>query len=168
MRDHYPDPYLRAIDGLNKAGVGYVVVGVSGINYYAKDPSGLIITGDYDIFLAPEEKNVLAAARELKKQNFELSVSGRVFRPASVKNVVAAQKTIHAKNFYGCTIEFLLGISGYTYEEVSGDAVFFAASGVRVKVGRLEKLLKSKKIADRPKDRMFLERFKNVESKNAE
>lgn len=45
------DPYLKIINGFNKIGVRYAVVGVSGINYYAEDSSRLVITGDYDMFL---------------------------------------------------------------------------------------------------------------------
>jgi hypothetical protein len=152
------DPYLKLINGFNKAGIRYVVVGVSGINYYVRDASRLIITGDYDMFIYPEVKNVLSAVRELKKQGFILSMSGRAMPLRAVKKVVSLRKTIHAANHYGCVVELLLDISGYTFEDIESDARFFRASGVRVKVGNLDKLLNSKRIADRPKDRLFLKR----------
>lgn len=110
-------------------------------------------------FSNPEEKNIFSAVRELKKQKFTLSVSGRRVSPAVIKKAVRFSETIHAANHYGCAIELLLDISGYTYGDIEGDSRIFTASGVRVRVGALEKLLNSKRIAGRPKDKLFLKRF---------
>ena len=55
-------------------------------------------------------------------------------------------------------IELLLEISGYPFSEMERDAVTFSAQGVPIRVGKLRKLLRSKQLAGRPKDRQFLRR----------
>jgi len=59
----------------------------------------------------------------------------------------------------GAMVELLLQVSGYPFSELAKDAATYDAQGVPVRVGRLEKLLRSKKIAGRPKDLLFLRRY---------
>ena len=46
-------PLLEALATLARAGVEFIVVGVSGINFYARDASDAVVTADVDVFLSP-------------------------------------------------------------------------------------------------------------------
>jgi len=45
------DPYAELVDKFNHRGVKYVVVGMSGINYYAANAKETFSTQDFDIFI---------------------------------------------------------------------------------------------------------------------
>ena len=49
----------------------------------------------------------------------------------------------------------------FSYADLMADARAFAVGGIQVRVGRLEKLLRSKELSDRPKDREFLRHFES-------
>ena len=53
----------------------------------------------------------------------------------------------------------MLSVRGFSYADLARDAHEFSVAGVTVRVGRLEKLLRSKELSDRPKDREFLRHF---------
>ena len=56
-------------------------------------------------------------------------------------------------------IDLMTSLAGFTYEELEADAATFRVAGVEVRVGRLEKLLRSKERSGRPKDLEFLRAF---------
>ena len=53
----------------------------------------------------------------------------------------------------------MTSIAGFSYSELSDDATPFQVAEVEVRVGRLEKLLRSKQTSGRPKDLEFLRAF---------
>jgi hypothetical protein len=54
-------PFERVVAALDNRGVRFVVIGVSGANYYATSASTLFVTADRDLFLPPDPGNALAA-----------------------------------------------------------------------------------------------------------
>lgn len=156
------DPYLRVLKALNQAGVRYVVVGMSGINYYAADPRETFSTMDYDIFLDPTKVNIEKTLAVLSKQKYTLSTSKGLLDPKNLDQLIEDRNTLIATDSFGIMIEFLLQISGYPFSEIFRDAETFRVGNVPIKVGRLNKLIQSKKIADRPKDRLFLKRYQKM------
>ena len=158
----FRDPYLDVIRRFNRAGVLYVVVGMSGINYYAKDPAHAFGTMDYDFFLEPSLKNVQRAIRSLKALGFDIGTSDGEWKESDLRRVVRDQKTFTATTPDGLIVEILLKVSGYPFSGMANDAATIPVHGVPVKVGRLNKLLRSKKIAGRPKDRRFLRRYQDL------
>ncbi len=153
------DPYLRVIQAFNRAGVRYVVVGMSGINYYATRPSEAFGTMDYDVFLKPTMPNVQKAIRQLQDMEFTLGTAQGPIGLDDLRMVIRTQRTIVATTADGLMVELLLAISGYTFEALVEDAMAIIVRGTPITVGRLEKLLRSKQIAGRPKDREFLKRY---------
>ena len=53
----------RALAALGEAGVEFVVVGVGGINFYARTPADAFATLDVDALLAPAVENLELALR---------------------------------------------------------------------------------------------------------
>jgi len=56
-------------------------------------------------------------------------------------------------------LDLLLSISGFSYPEIESDAAEFRVAQANVRVGSLEKLLRSKQASGRPKDLEFLRAF---------
>jgi hypothetical protein len=73
--------------------------------------------------------------------------------------VVAAGAALTAVHEDGAQLDLMLSISGYSFADLAADAPNFLVGDARVRVGRLEKLLRSKELSDRPKDREFLRQF---------
>ena len=84
------DPYGEIIERFNKAGIDYVVVSMSGINYYAQSARDAFMTYDYDIFLKPAFGNVSKAIMILHKAGYETvstegPVSKKIYKKLSAK-----------------------------------------------------------------------------------
>ncbi len=157
------DPYLKVLRAFHQKGVQYVLIGVSAVNYYAESPMQILLTGDFDIFVEPSFSNVWQAAQVLWKQDFILSTRDRLIRKGGRRPVDRAVRnllTIQGKSPDHHIVELSLNVSGFIFQDLRKDATTFRAAGIPVRVASLKKLLKMKEIADRPKDRLFLERFK--------
>ena len=161
-RASQPDPYRTVIQQFNRRGVRYVVVGMSGINYYASSAAETFATMDYDLFLDPSLKNVEQAVRLLRKLGFTLGTSTDVFQQKNLRQIVRDRRTLVATTSEGIMVELLLEISGYQFSDLARDAATVTIRGVSVKVGRLSKLLRSKQLAGRSKDRQFLRRYQSL------
>lgn len=153
------DPYAAVVRQFERYGVRYVVVGMSGINYYAKVPAHSFATMDYDLFLEPTLKNVEQALRCLKRLGCTMGTADGPLAADSLRPVVRQRRTIVATTSEGLMVELLLHISGFMFADLARDAATFTMQGVPVKVGRLPKLIASKKLSNRPKDRQFLQRY---------
>jgi hypothetical protein len=157
------DIYVDTIRAFNRKKVAYVVIGMSGINYYIEDSSHLIMTADFDILLKPNAKNVLKALKVIRELDFTLSTSGGRLEPLnkeSVEDLVARGSAVRCSTPYGGLIDLCLDVSGYTFADLDRDARVFRAGRTPIRVGRLEKLLKMKETAGRRKDILFLERYR--------
>jgi hypothetical protein len=135
---------------------------MSGINYYAKDPSETFATLDYDVFLEPSVQNVQQALRALNVLGFTVGTRTGVLKVENLPQAVRDRQTLVATTPEGVMVELLLKVSGYPFSELARDAATFTVRGTPVRVGRLAKLLRSKKLAGRPKDRQFLQRYQSV------
>lgn len=158
----FEDPYLVVLKRFNRRGVRYVVVGMSGINYYAKSPAETFGTLDYDVLLEGSLANVKKAVEELQKLGLTLSAAGGIFKIDQLREIVREVRTITATTPDGLMVDLLLKVSGYPFSELARDSAVFTVEGVPVRVGRLKKLLQSKRLAGRPKDRQFLKRYQTL------
>ena len=160
MKRRYRDPYIRVLENFNQKGIRYVVVGMAGINYYARNAAEMFATMDYDLFLEPSLSNVEKTIQSPKTLRFTLATQKRQFKQIDLKKIVRERRTLIATTEDGILVELLLKISGYPFSELAKDAATFTVDGIPIKVGRLTKLLLSKRLANRPKDRLFLKRYK--------
>lgn len=156
------DPYTELLSQFNKAQVEYVVVGMSGINYYALDAHGVFATLDFDVFINPTVANVSKAVSACRKLGYDAAVDGKEMDKVTVKDVVIHKKTIVCSNSYGVLFDLILSVSGYTFAQMACDARIFNSVKIPIKVGQLRKLLRSKKAAGRKKDLLFLKRYKSI------
>jgi hypothetical protein len=161
-----PEPasgFLRALAALSQAGVSYVIVGVGGINFYARTPSQASATLDLDALLEPTVENLRKALEALRGVGCEFEAGGEPFLDledeSALRTVVRRRASLSALHREAGQLDLLLSVSGFSYPELASDAVEFRLADVSVRVGTLEKLLRSKQVSGRPKDLEFLRAF---------
>jgi len=156
--------FARALAALGEAGVEYVIVGVGGINFYARTPADAFATLDIDALLAPAVENLERALSALSGLGYEFEAGGEPFVDLDdrlvLRRVLENGATLSAVHREVSEIDLLTSISGFDYLDLASDAVTFEVAGAPVHVARLEKLLRSKKASGRPKDIEFLRAFR--------
>lgn len=155
--------FASALVALAEAGVRFVVVGVGGINFYARTPAHAYSTLDLDALVAPEVANLRKALEVLADLGYEFEAGGEPFvdvdDPGVLRRVVESGANISAIHHEAGQIDLLTSISGFDFDGLEHDASTFDVAGTPVRVGRLEKLLESKAASGRAKDIAFLTAF---------
>ena len=155
--------YLSALSALVDAGVEFVVVGVGGINFYAREPAESFATLDLDALLEPSVTNLKAALAALASVGFGFESGGEPFvdreNDTALRRVVEQRATLSARHEASGQIDLMLSIAGSSYPDLALDAISFRVGPVELRVGRLEKLLASKRASGRAKDLEFLRAF---------
>lgn len=148
---------------LATAGVDFVLVGVGGINFYARDPAHAIATLDVDVLLAPRVANLRAALHTLSRSGFRFESGGEPFLDidddSALAIIIDRAATLCAQHPSAAQLDLMVAITGFSYAELASDAIRFEVAGSTVPVGRLAKLLRSKELSGRPKDLAFLRSF---------
>jgi predicted nucleotidyltransferase len=155
--------FTRALAALRGAGVEFVVVGVGGINFYARTPDDVVATIDLDTLLRPAAENLAAALQVLSELGYTFEAAGEPFLDLEDDEILArfvsggaALTAIHGDEGQ---IDRMTSMAGFSYDDLAEDATAFRVAGIEVRVGQLEKLLRSKERSGRPKDLEFLRAF---------
>jgi len=155
--------FARALAALREAEIDFVVVGVGGINFYARTPGEVFATVDLDTLLAPATANLGAALRVLSERGYHFEFGDEPFLDQDdevvLARVIANGACLTALHSEEGQIDLMTSIAGFRYADLASDATSFEVAGATVRVGRLEKLLRSKERSGRPKDREFLRAF---------
>ncbi len=158
-----PSGFARVLAAFVERGVDFVVVGVGGINFYARTPSDAFATLDLDTLLRPTVETLATALAVLGELGFDLEAGGEPFLdaedPRVLETLVARGASLSAIHSDGTQIDVMTSIAGFDYAGLADDATLFEVSGTPVRVGRLTKLLRAKEAAGRPKDLDFLRAF---------
>jgi hypothetical protein len=158
-----PDDFVGALRLLAAAGVPFVIAGVGGINFYARSPAEVVATADLDLLLAPRSEALRSALAALSRGGFEFFAGDEPFLDLAdapvLEGVVRSGGCITARHASGIAIDLMLAASGLSWSEAASDAIPFRLGDLEVRVAKLERLLRSKEIAGRPKDLEFLRLF---------
>jgi hypothetical protein len=153
-------PFEQVVATLNARGVRFVLIGVSGANYYATSGSSLFVTADRDLYLPPDPANLVAAWGACESVGLELwSGAEPLEKPRDrtlAEAIVARQALVRASDASGLEIDLTLVMAGFEFEAVWGERRVFRAEGNDIPVARLRHIVESKAAAGRPKDRLFL------------
>lgn len=156
--------FARALAALSGSDVDFVIVGVGGINFYARTPSEAFSTLDLDALLAPSTANLERALRVLADLGYEFEAGGEPFVDLDdaliLARVIENGANISAIHGEDGEIDLLTSITAFDYAALSSDSAEFEVAGSTVQVGQLEKLLRSKEASGRPKDLEFLRAFR--------
>lgn len=142
-----------------EARVSFLVMGVQGVNHYARAAGMLFTTQDYDVFLPPSAANELRAWRACRALGFDLWCGpeplGAPLDLFLARRIVEARALVRAEG-EGLQIDLSLVMAGFTFASVWRRRRVFKVEGVRIPVARLSDIVASKAAAGRPKDRLFL------------
>lgn len=145
-----------------------MIVGVGGINFYARTPAEAFSTLDLDALLAPSATNLAQALGVLAGLGYSFEAGGEPFVDVDdsvvLTRVVENGASIAAIHPEDGEIDLLTSITAFDYASLSTDAAEFRVAGSPVQVGQLEKLLRSKEASGRPKDLEFLRAFRASKS----
>ena len=155
--------FASALAALSDAGVEFVIVGVGGINFYARTPADAFATLDLDALMAPSAENLGRALKVLSRLGYAFESAGEPFVDLEdalvLRRVVERGANLSAIHRDAGELDLMTSIAGFAYEEMSEGAATFEVAGASVRVGRLEKLLRSKEASGRAKDVEFLRSF---------
>lgn len=154
------DPFACLVQELRRGRVRFVVIGVWGANYYARDGSVVFTTEDRDLFLPPDARNALRAWQACTTCGFDLWVGDEPLDfprdQALAREIVKRRALVRATGEDGPTVDLTLVMAGFTFPRVYAERRTFRVDGIRVDVARLRDIVASKAAAGRPKDRLFL------------
>jgi hypothetical protein len=101
------DAFERLVDALGRRKVRFVIIGLSGANYYARSAASLFATQDRDLLLKPVPDNVLEAWRACEETGLELYCADEPLdRPRDrllAERVVAQKALVRATDGAGWT-----------------------------------------------------------------
>jgi hypothetical protein len=160
------DVYAEACGELEAAGARYLVIGGMGINLHRVGSGPLLTTEDIDLLLPPDAGNRRRATEALRAAGFELSAGGEPFIVGAdgddslVRGVVRARACVRAVKD-GVPVDLPLEAAGMEFEACWARQVRRTLGSVEVRVASLRDIVTSKLIANRDKDRVFLESFRD-------
>ncbi|MBI4057569.1 MAG: hypothetical protein HY399_08500 [Elusimicrobia bacterium] len=153
------NPYASLLKKLTQNKIKFVVIGVSGINYYADDPGTLFSTRDLDILVQPTGKNVYATLRLLEKNRCELESNGEPVVEVDqwlTSKILEQRAVITARKGSSLRVDIVTDAGRIPYEKWRKGCRYFLVQGVKIPVGGLPELILAKKNSNREKDRQFL------------
>lgn len=161
--DDEMDEWLLACRVLDSAGVRWLIVGGFGAELHFPHAANQILTRDMDLLLPPDPANLLAALLALQAAGFTLQAGGEELLPdevvaAGIVRQVATVRALRGQE----SVDLITWLRTLDFEELWREQRNFSVQGTPVRTAPLEAILRSKKLAYRMKDRMFLEQFKEV------
>lgn len=158
------DPYVEVCRRLEDESVQYLIVGVFGINFYSQQAGQIITTADCDVLLPAEFATLEKALATLWHMGFTLEAGGEPLPeldPSTLKGILRARAVVCAER-PDARIDVCTQIAGATFQTLWRSHREFVVEETPIRVGPLQGLVKSKRRADRPKDRLFLEQHKEI------
>jgi hypothetical protein len=154
------DAFARLVRSLVRERVRFVVIGLSGANYYARSGGDLFVTQDRDLYLPLDPANVLAAWKACEAAGCDLLVGREPLdQPRDrrlAERVVATRALVRATNGAGLDVDLTLVMTGFDFDRVWAGRRLFRVDEVEIPVARLRHIVESKRLTGRQKDRLFL------------
>lgn len=157
------DQWLLLCRVLGQAGVPFLVVGGFGAEVHLLHDANFILTHDMDLLLPRDRAALARAFTALQQSGFELFAGGEplVWDDVILDGVIRARATVRATRQRE-NIDLMLAAIGLEFNELYSQRREFVFLGQPLPVAPLEAILQSKKLANRLKDRLFLEQFREV------
>lgn len=157
------DVYAEACSLLDAAQVRYLVIGGMGANLHMTDRGVIVLTEDCDLLIPPELEGLQRAVHVLKGAGFELECGGE---PLVDDDVVILQGVLRGRVRIralkdGAPIDLPLQAAGLDFESCWKRHTRRRMDGALVRVAPLADIVRSKLQANRPKDRLFLETYRD-------
>ncbi len=118
--------FARALSALGDAGVAFVIVGVGGINFYARTPADAFATLDVDALLEPAVENLDRALSVLAGLGYSFEAGDEPFvdlKDALVLGrIIENGASLSAVHPEAGELDLLTSISGFSYADLSNGA----------------------------------------------
>lgn len=153
--------YLRVCGALAKAKVRYVMVGAFGINLLSGPRGPVLATEDCDLFLPARSEQLARAVTTLLRLGFSIEAGDEPLvggDPVVLAGIVRARACVRAVKG-SMRIDLPLEIAGFDHAALWRRRRLVKIKGVTVRIAPIDALLTSKRLANRPKDRAFLEMY---------
>jgi len=156
--------HLAALAKLRAARVDFLMVGAGALDHFVPEAASVYVTADCDLLLRPTTANLAKALRVLLACGYELSAGGEPLPDVDalvLSRLHERRIAVRAEKAESLPLDLLLEAKGYTFAQWWKGRVWFRAGRVRIPCASLEQVLESKRLADRPKDRLLLGLFKD-------
>ena len=154
------DPFESLARALASRAVRYVLIGVSGANFYAPKTGGRFVTDDYDLFLPSDPDNLVQAWAACDDAHLELWLTEEPLdRPRDrwlAERIVERRALTRVTGPDDLKADFTLVMKGFDFETVWKERRLFLVETAEVPTARLTHIVESKQAAGRPKDQLFL------------
>ena len=150
----------RLFAELNARRVRALVVGVSGVNFYARTGHTIFATEDQDLLLPTDPATLLSAWEACEARGLELFANQEPLDSPHdlflAQRVARLRATTRATDGDLLHVDLTFVFGAFSFEEVWERRKVFTLEGVEVSVASLADIVRAKASAGRMKDRMFL------------
>ncbi len=155
-------PAFRFLEGLWRNNVPYVIIGVTGLNYYALSPGRVYGTQDIDVFVKPDSDALRDAYRAAVNAGLDISHQGKPVTSMKKMVKIAGSTTpvVLSSSLIYLTIDLIQSVTGMSFEDLYRGHSVFRTDGIPVRVAAREKIIGSKILAGREKDEAFLKIYR--------
>ena len=140
--------------------IQYILIGVSGANFYAPRGGVSFVTDDFDLFLPLDPDNLVNAWAGCDEAGFELWLHDEPLdRPRDrwlADRIVERRMVTRVTGPDDLLTDLTLVMKGFDFQTVWNERRVFAIEGIDVPTARLLHIVQSKEAAGRDKDRLFL------------
>ncbi len=147
-------------------GVRYLLIGVSGANFYTPPPLPRFVTDDWDLFLPPDEANLVEAWAACDDVGMELWLGEEPLdRPRDLwlaDRIVARKALTRVTGPEELRVDLTLVMKGFDFEPAWNARRVFLIDDVHVPTALLTHIVESKQAAGRQKDQLFLATHKDA------
>ena len=159
-------PLAPLASELASRSVRYVLIGVSGANFYGPAGQAVFATQDFDLFLPPDPDNLVSAWASCVGAVLDVWLGDEPLeRPRDrwlAERVVERHALTQARGPDELLIDLSLVMKGFDFEQVWNERREFLVEGVVVPTARLLHIVESKAATGRPKDQLFLATHKDA------
>jgi len=144
---------------LHERDVRFVVIGVSGANFFAQTAGAVFTTHDHDLFLPPDPDNLMRAWDACETAGLSLWSGDEpldVPHDRLIADAVIARRALVRGIRGDLQVDLTLVMAGFEFETVWHERRLFIVDNVEIPVARLTHIVESKAAAGREKDRLFL------------
>lgn len=156
--------HVAALAKLRAAQVDFVMVGAGALDHFVPETASVYLTADCDLLLRPTTANLRRALRALLACGYELSAGDEPLPALDalvLRRLHERRISVRAEKAGSLPLDLLLEAKGYTFAQWWKKRVWFRAGRTKIPCASLEQVLESKRLTDRPKDRLLLGLFKD-------
>lgn len=156
-------PHLAFLAALAKAEVDYLVIGMMGLNHYAREAAEVFHTEDLDVLIAPRAADLRRACAALARAGYELESNGEPVGTVDAllaRRIVERRAVIRGRHEHGLGVDIVLEARPFTFSQWRRAARRFRSDKVPIVCASREMILRAKEDAGRPKDKAFLKVYR--------